>query len=255
VWREYLPHAEIWFAEFDAACVDKYRPELAQLNERVVTGDQADIPTLQRWVNETGGNFDVIVDDGGHSNMMYNSFYTLFYQALRPGGLYIIEDIHASRTGQYVDGDMQHQTVYGKAFEVHAGAHRTHKLLEIGLGCDMWYGPGHSAKVWREYLPHAEIWFAEYNAACVDKYRAELAELNEKVVTGDQADIPTLQRWVNETGGNFDVIVDDGGHSNMMYNSFYTLFYQALRPGGLYVIEDMQASRTGKYVDGDKEHQ
>ncbi|PNH01618.1 Mycinamicin VI 2''-O-methyltransferase [Tetrabaena socialis] len=147
------------------------------------------------------------------------------------------------------------ETVYGKAFEVHAGAHRTHKLLEIGLGCDMWYGPGHSAKVWREYLPHAEIWFAEYNAACVDKYRAELAELNEKVVTGDQADIPTLQRWVNETGGNFDVIVDDGGHSNMMYNSFYTLFYQALRPGGLYVIEDMQASRTGKYVDGDKEHQ
>ena len=35
------------------------------------------------------------------------------------------------------------------------------KMLEIGLGCDMSYGPGASARMLREFLPDAEIWFAE----------------------------------------------------------------------------------------------
>jgi hypothetical protein len=41
------------------------------------------------------------------------------------------------------------------------------KILEIGLGCDMAYGPGASAKVWRELFPDAVVWFAEFNEECV----------------------------------------------------------------------------------------
>jgi hypothetical protein len=36
-------------------------------------------------------------------------------------------------------------------------------MLEIGLGCDMQYGPGASATLWRSYFPEADLWFAEYN--------------------------------------------------------------------------------------------
>lgn len=46
----------------------------------------------------------------------------------------------------------------------------------------------------------------------------------------------TLESWVSMTGGGFDLVVDDGGHTNMqLYNSFAVLFEKALKPGGLYV--------------------
>jgi hypothetical protein len=37
------------------------------MNIQVVTGDQADNKTLDSWVATTGGDFDVIIDDGGHT--------------------------------------------------------------------------------------------------------------------------------------------------------------------------------------------
>lgn len=36
-------------------------------------------------------------------------------------------------------------------------------ILEIGLGCNMGYGPGASLKLWRAYLPCAKISYLEYN--------------------------------------------------------------------------------------------
>jgi hypothetical protein len=45
------------------------------------------------------------------------------------------------------------------------------KILEIGLGCNMHYGAGASAKVWRETFPEAELWMADVDAACVQAHR------------------------------------------------------------------------------------
>ncbi len=112
-----------------------------------------------------------------------------------------------------------------------------HKLLEIGLS------KGSSTRLWRKYLPRADIWIAEYHLRYVEDLQQELDALQIKVVTGDQGNRTTLMRWVNETGGNFDLIVDDGGHTNaMQYRSLTTLFSHALKPGGVYVIEDLQLS-------------
>lgn len=84
----------------------------------------------------------------------------------------------------------------------------------------------------------------EYDAKCVLSHQANLTRLGIQVVTGDQSDIPTLHKWINQTGGNFDVIIDDGGHANhQIYNSFHLLFFKALKPGGAYFIEDLQVTR------------
>ena len=80
------------------------------------------------------------------------------------------------------------------------------KLLEIGLGCDMHYGPGASATLWRKYLPHAEIWFAEFDSDCVNKQRGVINALNVSVVTGDQGNAETAERGVKESNAGFDVI-------------------------------------------------
>jgi hypothetical protein len=35
--------------------------------------------------------------------------------------------------------------------------HLKMKMPEIGLGCDMLYGPGASVKLWKEFLPEADL--------------------------------------------------------------------------------------------------
>lgn len=141
-----------------------------------------------------------------------------------------------------------YQTMYTKYFEMGlAGPNRTKvkRLFEIGLGCNMDYGPGKSAQLWRKFFPSATIWFAESDTACLAKHQETLSKLNVSIVSGDQANATTLAQWIKETGGNFDVIIDDGGHQNrQIFNSFVVLFKKALKPGGLYVIEDLQCSRV-----------
>ena len=129
------------------------------------------------------------------------------------------------------------------------------KILEIGLGCNMAYGPGASARLWRDYLPRATIFEAEYDAQCVKAWSREISELNVTTLVGDQSDTATLKKWIRDSGGEFDVIIDDGGHTNMqMYNSFIVLFSHALKPGGIYFIEDLLVSRGPAWVDGDQQH-
>ena len=125
------------------------------------------------------------------------------------------------------------------------------KVMEIGLGCGSGAaaggGPGKSASLWKHFFGEkvGEIWFAEYDAACVkrEKDAGRMEGLN--IVTGDQANVTTLYQWINETKGGFDVIIDDGGHANrMIKTSFDVLFPHALRPGGLYFMEDLHVGRA-----------
>jgi len=120
--------------------------------------------------------------------------------------------------------------------------HKDLKMLEIGLGCDMTYGPGASAKIWDAFLSsNSEIWEAEVDAACVAQNKEKLGRV--KAVTGDQGDNAVLDRWLAETGGNFDFIIDDGGHRNDQILTSFAKLWPALKPGGYYFIEDMQVGR------------
>jgi len=51
---------------------------------------------LERFVSETGGHFDVIVEDGSHvPSHQLISFETL-WPSVKPGGVYIVEDIETN---------------------------------------------------------------------------------------------------------------------------------------------------------------
>ena len=124
------------------------------------------------------------------------------------------------------------------------------KLLEIGLGCDMFYGPGASVKVWQNLFPNAQLWEAEYNAACVEKSKNEGKLDGINTLTGDQMDIHTLDSWIEQSnGGNFDVVIDDGGHKQCHIWTTFQKLWPLLKPGGLYFIEDLQVSRDAAYND------
>ena len=122
------------------------------------------------------------------------------------------------------------------------------RVLEIGLGCDMSYGPGASATLWRKYLPNAVLIEAEIDERCVKHHKKKLAALNIRAVTGSSGNPTVLRRWLQQLGGNFDAVIDDGSHNN---NDMLTAFEQlwgAVKPGGFYFIEDMCIGRQA--LDG-----
>src|SRR3990167_2871908 len=103
-------------------------------------------------------------------------------------------------------------------------------VLEIGVQ------EGHSVRMWKDYFPNAII-----HGVDVPWTSHRFAENRIVEHLGDQSDVEFLSRLIQECDG-FDVIVDDGSHFvNHQIISFKTLF-PALRPGGVYVIEDLFSS-------------
>jgi hypothetical protein len=126
------------------------------------------------------------------------------------------------------------------------------RFLEIGLGCGMYTGAdevareGHSLALWLSYFPPAwNVTTLEFNGACLDAFRAANpfgwaadAWGRVRLIAGSQA-VPADLMRAHDSGGPFDVVVDDGGHSyDMQITAFRTLF-PLLAPGGMYVVEDL----------------
>jgi cephalosporin hydroxylase len=90
MWQDYFPKATIYGLDID----DK----TAMGNARVTTivGDQAKRADLQRAVDISGGDIDILVDDGGHTMEQQQVSLGFLFKYVRPGGYYILEDIHTS---------------------------------------------------------------------------------------------------------------------------------------------------------------
>mmetsp|Transcript_5365 Transcript_5365/g.11975 ORF Transcript_5365/g.11975 Transcript_5365/m.11975 type:complete len:366 (-) Transcript_5365:154-1251(-) len=120
---------------------------------------------------------------------------------------------------------------------------RAVKLLEVGLGCTMQYGPGGSMEVWSRYFAEAEIHVIESNADCASAWSEALASARILVHVGDQSDAQFLQA-VRERVGLLDLIVDDGSHLDRPTMDTLRALWPSLRPGGAYVIEDIVCGRS-----------
>lgn len=119
------------------------------------------------------------------------------------------------------------------------------KVLEIGVL------RGASLRMWRDYFPNATVHGLELE-------RTGFANEERMVVhQGDQASRPSLNRLIARIGTGFDLIVDDGGHTMEQQQVSLAALFPHVRPGGLYVIEDLPTSfsewiiwrdKTGKEV-------
>lgn len=113
---------------------------------------------------------------------------------------------------------------------------RPFKLMEIGMGCN----PSTAMKkkgvdIWAHLLnqPEDSIWIAEYNTQCLMKMRrGNMIPEGVNVVVGDQSNLTTLDSWVQQSGGQYDVFIDDGGHSNNQIMTTFKRMWQEVKPGG-----------------------
>lgn len=89
MWIEYFPNAEVF--GFDIS--DFSHLERAYSRFRFVHGDcgrEADLIRLR----DACGSVDLIVDDASHASFHQQLALRTLFPAVRPGGLYIIEDLH-----------------------------------------------------------------------------------------------------------------------------------------------------------------
>ena len=60
----------------------------------VFEGDQSSDEDLNKFCSLYGGEFDIIIDDGGHSMRQQQISLRALYNQLKSNGIYVIEDLH-----------------------------------------------------------------------------------------------------------------------------------------------------------------
>ena len=85
--------------EFDAVCAEKWASKNPRIT--ITAGDQADIKTLEDFKSKYGKDFDVIIDDGGHTMVQQRTSLYHLWDAVKPGGIYVLEDLSTSYLPNY----------------------------------------------------------------------------------------------------------------------------------------------------------
>ena len=103
-------------------------------------------------------------------------------------------------------------------------------LLEIGVF------NGASVRAWRDYFPNARIVGADIEPMA-RRWRGDRIEIEYM----DQSNLEDLTR-VAVKHGPFDIVIEDGSHLWEHQITTLKALYPFVRPGGLYVVEDLQTN-------------
>lgn len=129
--------------------------------------------------------------------------------------------------------------VYDRLFEPLID--RPVRLLELGVRT------GGSLRLWRDYFPQSTI-------AGLDLEPQGGARQEERlhVYQGAQEDVSLLSRIAAEVAPDgFDIVIDDASHVAVPTRaSFWHLFDNHLKPGGLFAIEDWGTGYWERWPDG-----
>jgi len=102
------------------------------------------------------------------------------------------------------------------------------KVVEVGVETDR------SIRMWEEYFPNAEIIGLDIAPHC-KKFEGG----RRRIFIGDQSNPGFLASVVAETGGEFDVVIDDGLHTPRSMMLTFAGLFPALKRGGVYALEDI----------------
>jgi hypothetical protein len=145
----------------------------------------------------------------------------------------------ASRHGTDKAGMVHYLENYEQQFAALRG--QDIRLLELGVY------KGGSLKMWRDYFPRGLIVGLDMHDVPVEDPSGRIRRYQ-----GLQEDTELLDRIRRETAPDgFDIIIDDCAHIGVLARiSFWHLFVNHLKSGGLYVIEDWGTGYWDGWVDG-----
>lgn len=124
---------------------------------------------------------------------------------------------------------------YSELFEPYRSDNIT--LLEIGVA------KGESIAVWSDYFPNGKTVGVDIDLSGCHPNLWKRFESSENccLIEANATSPEILKKLTNHAPFNF--IIDDGSHlSTDVIKSFELLFYEVLKPGGYYIIEDLNCS-------------
>jgi hypothetical protein len=100
--------------------------------------------------------------------------------------------------------------------------------------------------VWHDYFPLAEIFGFDLN----DFSAVRIPRCN--IFRGDMGSRQDLARLVEQSGGAFDIIIDDASHASHHQQIALASLFPHLNPDGFYFIEDLHTQPTNMELPGPK---
>ena len=100
MWRTYFRNAEVFGID-----IRDYSHYSKGSGIMTFVADQANREDLQAFLDTSGGQFDVILDDGGHAMDHQQVSLGYLFPEVKSGGMFIIEDVHTSIPLFYPDPD------------------------------------------------------------------------------------------------------------------------------------------------------
>lgn len=128
-------------------------------------------------------------------------------------------------------GNIKH--LYTEVYEKYFGPLRHQaglKLMEIGVAC------GSSLKTWSRYFSDAKITGIDIRQECQQLCRS-YPNIEIRIANAAQEAL----------GQDWDIIIDDGSHVSADIVDAFMHNWGTLKPGGLYVIEDLKCTHNPDY--------
>lgn len=152
----------------------------------------------------------------------------------------MFEGLFKNRSGYVSDKWTSYFSIYDTYF--HQFKKNKINLLEIGVQ------NGGSLEVWNKYFKFAKnIIGCDRDLKCKNlKFKFKKI----KVVVGDISKQDIRKKIISIAKDGFEIIVDDGSHKSADVISTFLFFYPHLKPGGIYLIEDLHTSYWKNFGGG-----
>lgn len=109
------------------------------------------------------------------------------------------------------------------------------KILEIGAA------GGNSLRMWADYFPYAVIHGIDHNP---ESGKLNLPPERFQIDIGDVCDRHFWDGFIKRWGGDYDLILDDGGHFPHQISDAFVQGWDLLARNGYYIIEDLHFPYT-----------
>ena len=134
--------------------------------------------------------------------------------------------------------DHKYSDLYAMLFDPIRG--KVRNVLEVGVST------GQSLKVWHDYFPDAAIYGVDkFNTREQEKVQAELDLFKRVQIFKADSQQKEAVDTLGLTPNSMDIVIDDGDHTFVGQERTLHVMWPYVRPGGYYMIEDVEWDRGG----------
>lgn len=161
------------------------------------------------------------------------------------GVRYSVQVARGNRGGDKASTCQDYLEKYGELFERYREGPTS--ILEIGIF------QGKSLALWADYFRQGEVWGVDIDLSNFEGNRKALDDAGcfsnpDCKVVIKKGDSTRAEGVKALDLPQFDIIIDDGDHQrDAQQRTFDNLFFTHLKPGGVYVVEDMHNNPSFKF--------